>query len=158
MAKKIGFFNMTKAKRINFLFIIFILLSFTAGSLIFTGCRNYDGKFDVAYFFKTEPEKAVIDFLNSIENHDAEYIYSNFLPDDDRRKVSREKFIRELSEIFSKFMGLINVNRLNYLAFLSIVLMALIFYCTILSQLIPIVLHAIVDYNYRQEEIMGFFL
>jgi len=55
-------------------------------------------------------------------------------------------------------MGLINVNRLNYLAFLSIVLMALIFYCTILSQLIPIVLHAIVDYNYRQEEIMGFFL
>lgn len=66
--------------------------------------------------------------------------------------------MEELSEIFSKFMGLINVNRLNYLAFLSIVLMALIFYCTILSQLIPIVLHAIVDYNYRQEEIMGFFL
>ncbi|MBM3705183.1 MAG: hypothetical protein FJW66_01520, partial [Actinobacteria bacterium] len=94
--------------------LIFILI-FSA--VLFTGgCRAYDDKFDVAYFFKTEPEKAALDFLYAMENKDAEYIYSNLLLDRDRRSISREKFISEMTEIFSDIES-IDVIRIVYLGY-----------------------------------------
>jgi hypothetical protein len=66
---------------------------------VFTACRNYGGDFDIVYFFKTEPEKAVIDFLESLDNKDTLYIYNNLMLSEDRGKISREKFLEEFSVI-----------------------------------------------------------
>ncbi|GAI94569.1 unnamed protein product, partial [marine sediment metagenome] len=43
------------------LLTVFILLVIVV--FIFSGCRSYDGEIDIAYFFKTEPERAVIDLI-----------------------------------------------------------------------------------------------
>ena len=69
--------------------------------LLLPGCRDSDGRFDIAYFFKTEPEKAVLDFLWSMNNRDADYIYSNLLLSSDKNNISREKYINEFNEILS---------------------------------------------------------
>jgi hypothetical protein len=88
-------------------FLLFIFLS---------GCRNYDNKFDIVYFFKTEPEQAALDFINSMNNHDTEYIYNNLLLDRDRRNISKEKFTREFSDILSD-VKVIEVKRIVYLGY-----------------------------------------
>ena len=103
--------KMTAVFAAIFLFLAAFALAFSVSS-----CRAYDDKFDIAYFFKTEPEKAVLDFLYSMNNHDADYIYSNLLPESDRRNISREKFTRELSEIFSDIKHL-EINRIVYLGY-----------------------------------------
>jgi hypothetical protein len=69
--------------------------------LLLPGCRDSDGRFDIAYFFKTEPEKAVLDFLWSMNNKDADYIYSNLLLSNDKNNISRDKYINEFNEILS---------------------------------------------------------
>ena len=81
-----------------------------------TGCREYDKKLDVAYFFKTEPEKAVLDFMQSLNNEDAYYIYDNLLPNNDKNNISREKFAREFVSILSGVDG-IDVKRTVYLGY-----------------------------------------
>ncbi len=81
-----------------------------------TGCREYDKKLDVAYFFKTEPEKAVLDFMQSLNNEDAYYIYDNLLPNNDKNNISREKFAREFVNILSGVDG-IDVKRTVYLGY-----------------------------------------
>ena len=65
------------------------------------GCRESDGKLDVAFFFKTEPEKAVLDFLWSMNHKDIDYIYSNLLLSSDKNSISREKYINEFNEVLS---------------------------------------------------------
>jgi len=82
----------------------------------FTGCRQYDSQMDISYFFKTAPEKTVIDFIYAMENKDAGYIYSNFLLESDQRKISREKFIREMSEILSSVES-IAIEKIVYLGY-----------------------------------------
>lgn len=95
--------------------ILAFIMVFTSMFLV-SGCRSYDNRLDIAYFFKTAPEKAVLDFLYSISNHDADYIYSNLLPENDRRNVSREKFTEELSNIFSNVKE-IEIKRIVYLGY-----------------------------------------
>jgi len=82
-------------KILLFIIAIAVLLS----SLTLLSCREYSGKFDIVYFFKTEPEKAVVDFLDSLDNKDSEYIYSNLMLASDRNRISREKYTEELSKI-----------------------------------------------------------
>jgi len=53
------------------IYIFILLMAILTVSFIFSSCRNYDGKFDITYFFKTEPEKAVVDFLESLDNKDS---------------------------------------------------------------------------------------
>ncbi|MBM3708430.1 MAG: hypothetical protein FJW61_01075 [Actinobacteria bacterium] len=96
------------------LFLITILCFFCLIS--FSGCRNYDNKFDIAYFFKTEPEQTALDFIYSMNNHDADYIYNNLLLDRDRRNISREKFLRELTYILSDIES-IEVKSIVYLGY-----------------------------------------
>jgi len=96
-------------------FYISLILLLTV-ILILPACRNYDGKFDVTYFFKTGPEKAVLDFFRSLENKDADFIYTNLLPDKDRNNISREKYISEFENILSDIVS-IDVNRTVYLGF-----------------------------------------
>ncbi len=96
------------------IFVIIIIFVVTALLFPTAGCRKYDDRFDLSYFFKTEPEKATIDFLYAVRDHDAEYIYSNLLPDSDRRNISKEKFIRELDQIFSSVKE-IQINQTVYL-------------------------------------------
>jgi len=82
------------------LIVILIMLVFILSSvLLLSGCREYDGRMDIAYFFKTEPEKAVIDFLECLNQKDPDYIYSNFLLSSEKSSVSREKYMEEFEEI-----------------------------------------------------------
>lgn len=81
-------------------------------------CRSYDGKFDVTYFFKTEPEKAVLDFFQSLANKDPDFIYTNLLPDKDRNSISREKFVDEFNNMLSvSDVESIDVKRTVYLGY-----------------------------------------
>ncbi|GEM_PF-605045 len=111
----------SKFRFLSFIPTLFLIISiftvFVFFPLIFlSGCRQYDNKLDISYFFKTDPEKAVIDFLYALNGHDAEYIYSNFLLDSDRKKISKEKFINELTNILDKVEN-IEVERVVYLGF-----------------------------------------
>ncbi len=78
------------------LLLILVLFVF-----LLPGCRESDGKLDIAYFFKTEPEKAVLDFLWSMNHKDIDYIYSNLLLSRDKNSISREKYINEFNEVLS---------------------------------------------------------
>jgi len=71
-------------------------------ALLLSGCREYDGRMDIAYFFKTEPEKAVIDFLECLNQKDSDYIYSNFLLSSEENSVSREEYMEEFEEILKE--------------------------------------------------------
>ena len=97
----------------KFCILFFLVL---AVIIILPACRNYDGKFDITYFFKTEPEKAVFDFFQSLENKDADFIYTNLLPDKDRNNISREKYISEFENILSDIAN-IEVDRTVYLGY-----------------------------------------
>jgi len=99
--------------RVGFLFLLIFSIFFL---FLFPGCREYDNKFDAAYFFKTDPEKSVLDFLYALNAHDAEYIYSNLLLDSDRRNISKEKFIEEMNKILSTVEN-IKVEEIVYLGF-----------------------------------------
>ncbi|MBN2073545.1 MAG: hypothetical protein JW770_06345, partial [Actinobacteria bacterium] len=97
-------------------FKAFMLLIAVIPALLLCGCRNYDGKFDISYSFKTEPEKAVLDFLYSLANNDPDYIYNNLVPDSDRGNISREKYVSEFKEILIDIKD-IEIKRTVYLGF-----------------------------------------
>ena len=88
-----------RGNTLNKIYVPVVLLFLLFSSLIIPSCREYDGRFDLVYFFKTEPEKAVVDFLESLNNKDSEYIYSNLMLSADKNSISREKYTEELSEI-----------------------------------------------------------
>ncbi|MCL5069304.1 MAG: hypothetical protein M1308_00130 [Actinobacteria bacterium] len=106
--------NTILLKKISAIFFIVIVMS--VFSLNLSGCRNYDRRFDAVYFFKTEPEKAVLDFIYSMRNHDAEYIYNNLMLDKDKNSISKEKFISEFSSILSDIDS-IEIKRTVYLGY-----------------------------------------
>jgi len=83
---------------------------------VLSSCRNYDGRFDVVYFFKTEPEKAVVDFLDSLNNKDSGYIYSNLMLASDRSQISREKYTEELSLVLQDVES-VSIKKTVYLGF-----------------------------------------
>ena len=83
---------------------------------LFTGCREYDGRLDIAYFFKTEPEKSVIDFLECLNQKDAEYIYQNFLHSSEKSSVSREKYVEEFGKILFEVEG-VRIIKTVYLGY-----------------------------------------
>ena len=94
-----------------------LLLIVPAGAMfLLLGCRQYDSKMDIVYFFKTDPEKAVLDFMYAMNNHDAEYIYTSLLPDRDKRNIDIDKFVRELKEILADVEN-IEINRITYLGY-----------------------------------------
>lgn len=94
--------------RILFLILIFVVM--------LTGCRGYDGKLDVAYFLKTEPEKAVLDFFYSLSNKDADFIYTNLLPNSDKNNISRDKYVSEFKKILSDIES-IDIKETVYLGY-----------------------------------------
>ncbi|MCD4669052.1 MAG: hypothetical protein K8S14_01260 [Actinomycetia bacterium] len=101
-------------KKIYILTVIIIL--FLSSLFIFSGCRNYDGKFDIVYYFKTEPEKTVIDFLESLNQKDAEYIYNNLILSEDKNSISREKYLEEFSKIFEDIVS-VSITGTVYLGY-----------------------------------------
>lgn len=107
---------MKKNNIIKIYTIVMIMILFLSFSFIFSGCRNYDGKFDIVYSFKTEPEKAVIDFLESLDHKDAEYIYNNLILSGDKNSISREKYLEEFSKILEDIVS-VAVTRTVYLGY-----------------------------------------
>ena len=87
-----------------------------SSALLLSGCREYDGRMDIAYFFKTEPEKAVIDFLECLNQKDTDYIYSNFLLSSEKNSVSREKYTEEFEEIL-KEIDVVKTTKTVYLGY-----------------------------------------
>jgi len=99
------------------IYILTAIIIISLSSLfIFSGCRNYDEKVDIVYFFKTEPEKAVIDFLEALDQKDAEYIYNNLILSGDKNRISREKYLEEFSKIFKDIVS-VAVTRTVYLGY-----------------------------------------
>jgi len=99
------------------IYISTVIIIISLSSLfIFSGCRNYDEKVDIVYFFKTEPEKAVIDFLGALNQKDAEYIYNNLILSVDKNSISREKYLEEFSKIF-KDIASVAVTKTVYLGY-----------------------------------------
>ncbi len=80
------------------------------------GCRGYDGKLDLDYFLKTEPEKAVLDFFYSLNNKDPDFIYTNLLPNSDKNNISRDKYVSEFKKILSDIES-IDVKKTVYLGY-----------------------------------------
>jgi hypothetical protein len=100
-----------------FMASIFLIIIISSGAMLsLTGCRQYDNRIDIVYFFKTDPEKAVLDFMNAINNHDAQYIYTALLPDKDKRSIDKDKFVREMNEILA-YVENIEVNQITYLGY-----------------------------------------
>jgi hypothetical protein len=106
-----NYFFSKKAFSALVIFIFMIIVIFPVA-----GCRQYDNKFDAAYFFKTDPEKAVLDFIYALNNHNSEYIYNNLLLDTERRNISKEKFIEEMDGILSGVEN-IKVEKIVYLGY-----------------------------------------
>ena len=94
--------------RLLFLFLIIMIA--------LPGCRGYDKKSDVTYFFKTEPEKAVLDFFQALANKDPDFIYTNLLLDKDRNKISRGKYVDGFNNILSDVES-IDVKKTVYLGY-----------------------------------------
>ena len=106
--------NYKKAKL--YIFLIIAVLIIVNPVFFLSGCRNYDKKLDVAYFFKTEPEKTVLDFIHCLNNYDPEYIYNNFLMIKDKNNISKEKFIEEFSNILED-VDSIAIKKVTYLGY-----------------------------------------
>ena len=94
-----------RSSKKRFIVILTILMVMLSSVLFLSGCREYDGRMDIAYFFKTEPEKAVIDFLECLNQKDTDYIYSNFLLSSEKSSVSREKYTEEFEVILKEIDG-----------------------------------------------------
>jgi len=102
--------------KIRFIVILMILVFMLSSVLLLSGCREYDGRMDIAYFFKTEPEKAVIDFLECLNQKDPDYIYSNFLLSSEKNSVSREKYMEEFEEILGE-INRVKTSKTVYLGY-----------------------------------------
>ena len=96
--------------------LAFLIILSALGMLAFAGCRQYDNRIDAVYFFKTDPEKAALDFMYAVNNHDAQYIYTALLPDRDKRNIDKDKFVREMDEILADVEG-IEINQIAYLGY-----------------------------------------
>ncbi len=102
--------------KIRFIIILIMLVFMLSSVLLLSGCREYDGRMDIAYFFKTEPEKAVIDFLECLNQKDPDYIYSNFLLSSEKNSVSREKYMEEFEEILGE-INRVKTSKTVYLGY-----------------------------------------
>src|SRR5665647_377058 len=96
--------------------LAFLIILSASAMLSVSGCRQYDNRIDAVYFFKTDPEKAVLDFMYAVTNHDAQYIYTALLPDRDKRNIDKDKFVREMDEILAD-VEKIEINRITYLGY-----------------------------------------
>jgi len=96
--------------------LAFLVMLSASAMLSVAGCRQYDNRIDVVYFFKTDPEKAVLDFMYAINNHDSQYIYTALLPDRDKRNIDKDKFVREMDEILADVKS-IEINQVTYLGY-----------------------------------------
>ena len=102
--------------KIKFIVILMMLVFLLSSVLLLSGCREYDGRMDIAYFFKTEPEKAIIDFLECLNQKDTDYIYSNFLLSSEKNSVSREKYMEEFEEILGE-INRVKTSKTVYLGY-----------------------------------------
>jgi len=91
-----------KIKNKNLKINLYLLISVLILIIIFSSsCSILKLKIDVGYIFKTDPEKAVIDFLKALNNKNTDYIYDNLLSIKDKSNISKNKFKEELDLILT---------------------------------------------------------
>ncbi|MCE5329291.1 hypothetical protein LLG07_03030 [bacterium] len=90
--------------------IIFFILFFL------NGCSLANTKNKISYIVKTEPEKAVIDFIDAMGEKKPEFIYDNLLTEQDKNNISREKFIKEFNIILND-IDEIKISKTVYLGY-----------------------------------------
>jgi hypothetical protein len=105
-----------KSRPIVLTALAFLIILSALAMLSMAGCRQYDNRIDAVYFFKTDPEKAVLDFIYAVNNHDAQYIYTALLPDRDKRNIDKDKFVREMDVILADVKD-IEINQITYLGY-----------------------------------------
>ena len=107
----------TKKKYLKAYAAGFLLISILILMILFSSsCSISKLKIDAAYILKTDPEKAVIDFLKALDNKSPDYIYDNLLSVKDKNNISKEKFISEFSSILSDIDS-IDIKRTVYLGY-----------------------------------------
>lgn len=75
-------------------------------------------KIDAVYILKTDPEKAVIDFLKSLNDKNPDYIYNNLLSIKDKNNISSDKFKDELDLILTDIES-IEIEKTTYLGYVD---------------------------------------
>lgn len=100
-------------KNFYILIIIFIILF-----IFLNGCSILKFKSDISYIFKTDPEKAAIDFLKALNDKNPDYIYDNLLPLKDKSNISKEKFKEELNLILSD-VNSIEIEQTTYSGYID---------------------------------------
>jgi len=101
---------MTKARDILLISVIIFIV------IISCSCSFSNIKFNAAYILKTDPEKSVIDFLKSLNTKTPLYVYDNLLSIKDKDKISKDKFIEELSLILTD-IDEIEILKTTYLGY-----------------------------------------
>jgi len=96
--------------------LLLFLTSFLLPIIILSGCSSFKVKDKADYLLKTEPEKAVIDFLSSLNDKTPEFIYDNLLTEEDKNSISKEKFSEELNIILSDVESL-KIEKTTYLGY-----------------------------------------
>jgi hypothetical protein len=79
-------------------------------------CSFSSIKIDAAYILKTDPEKAVIDFLKSLSTKSPMFVYDNLLSVKDKDNISKDKFIEELNLILTD-IDEIEILKTTYLGY-----------------------------------------
>ena len=98
----------------RFLVISFLILII----LISSSCNILKLKIDAAYILKTDPEKAVIDFLKALNNKSPDFIYDNLLSVKDKNNISKDKFREELNLILTD-IDTIDIEKTTYLGYVD---------------------------------------
>jgi len=81
-----------------------------------SSCNILKLKIDTVYILKTDPEKAVVDFLKALNDKKADYIYDNLLSVQDKNNISSSKFKEELNLILTDIDG-IEIEKTTYLGY-----------------------------------------
>lgn len=107
----------TKKKYLKAYAAGFLLISILILMILFSSsCSISKLKIDAAYILKTDPEKAVIDFLKALDNKSPNYIYDNLLSVKDKNNISKDKFKEELDLILTD-IDTIEIKKTTYLGY-----------------------------------------
>jgi hypothetical protein len=96
--------------------VILLLLLIILTAVFSSSCGLSNIKINAGYILKTDPEKAVIDFIKALNTKSPEYIYSNLLCIKDKNNISKDKFTEELNLILSD-IDIIEISKTTYLGY-----------------------------------------
>jgi len=106
-----------KKKYLKLYIVRAVFFSFLILVVVFSSsCNTLKLKVDMLYMLKTDPEKAVIDFLKALNDKNPDYVYDNLLSVQDKNSISSSKFKEELNLILTDIDS-IEIEKTTYLGY-----------------------------------------